>query len=142
MAEPTPETLSGGSAIAALTGRCETGRDGAGPMSLDLSPDVVDELWSGGHLDETAPGQRHFIVEAQKDRDGGKVVLRLQFMKPDYYLRLLTTEEVCEMLHISRSTLYGYARDKELKTYRMGRSLRFRFQDVLNFLTGCQADGD
>ena len=106
---------------------------------MDLGPDVMEQLWSEGHLDETASGKRHFIVEAEKDREDGRVVLRLQFMKPDYYLRLLTCDEVCEMLHISRSTVYGYAHSGALKTYRMGRGLRFRFQDVLDFLTGCEA---
>ena len=108
-------------------------------VSVDLGPQVMDELWSGGHLGESASGARHFIVEAEKSHEENRVVLKLQFMKPDYYLRLLTTEEVCEMLHVSRSTLYGYAHDETLKTYRMGRSLRYRFQDVLEFLTGCQA---
>ncbi len=139
---PTGETFSGGSSVAALTGQCDSSRQDSSAVGLDLGPEVVDELWSAGHLDETSQGQRRFIVEAQKERENERVVLKLQFMKPDYYLRLLTAEEVCEMLHISRSTLYGYSRDKKLKTFRMGRGLRFRFQDVLNFLSGCQADGD
>jgi len=138
---PSAESLSGGSSVAALAGKTAQG-EGSGGVSLDLGPEVVDQLWSAGHLEETAGGRRHFIVEAEKERESDRVVLKLQFMKPDYYLRLLTTEEVCEMLHISRSTVYGYVRDKDIKTYRMGRSLRFRFQDVLNFLTGCQADED
>jgi len=108
-------------------------------VDVDLSPQVLEELWSGGHLEETPSGKRHFIVEAQKDREDGNVVLRMQFMKPDYYLRLLNSEEVCEMLHISKSTLYTYVHEGSIRTYRMGRSLRFRFQDVLEFLTGCQS---
>jgi excisionase family DNA binding protein len=107
-------------------------------VSLDLTPGAREELWSGGHLGETATGKRHFIVEAERTREDGRVVLRLQFMKPDYFLRLLTTEEVCEMLHVSRSSLYQYASTGELRSFRMGRSLRFRFQDVLEFLTGSQ----
>jgi len=142
MENPSPESLSGGSAVAALTARAESTGGESGGVSLDLAPEVVNELWSSDHLEETAGGRRHFIVEAEKNRDGDRVVLKLQFMKPDYYLRLLTTEEVCEMLHISRSTVYGYVHNKKLRTYRMGRSLRFRFQDVLSFLTGCEADED
>jgi excisionase family DNA binding protein len=142
MEDHPPESMSGGAAVMALTGKTETPDDGNRPLSVDLGPQVMDELWSGGHLDETSSGQRHFIVEAQKTSQEGRTVLSLQFMKPDYYLRLLTTEEVCEMLHISRSTLYAFVHEKKLKTYRMGRSLRYRFQDVLNFLTGCEADRD
>ena len=110
----------------------------AAEVTVDLSPGTREELWSAGHLDETSGGKRHFIVEAEQAKEDGRVVLRLQFMKPDYFLRLLTTEEVCEMLHVSRSSLYQYAHNGELRTYRMGRGLRFRFQDVLDFLTGSQ----
>lgn len=141
MENPSAESLSGGSAVV-LSGQSESVGGEHGRVSLDLPQEVVNELWSSDHLEETTGGRRNFIVEAEKDREGGRVVLKLQFMKPDYYLRLLTTEEVCEMLHISRSTVYAYVRDRELKTYRMGRSLRFRFQDVLSFLTGCEADED
>lgn len=110
----------------------------ADAVSVELAPEAREELWSGGHLEETSGGKRHFIVEAEKIREDGKVFLKLQFMKPDYFLRLLTTEEVCEMLHVSRSSLYQYARSGHLRTYKLGRGLRFRFQDVLDFLTGSQ----
>ena len=110
----------------------------ASEVAVDLTPEARAELWSGGHLAETSADKRHFIVEAEKVKEDGRVVLKLQFMKPDFFLRLLTTEEVCEMLHVSRSSLYQYANSGELRTFRMGRSLRFRFQDVLEFLTGTE----
>ncbi len=144
MENRSPESLAGGTAVTALNPSAQPGasQDSSKPVRVDLSPGVIDELWSAEPIAETESGGRHFIVEAEKDQQGAQVVLRLQFMKPDYYLRLLTAEEVCEMLHISRSTLYLYAHSKHLKSYKMGRSLRFRFQDVLEFLTGCEADGD
>jgi excisionase family DNA binding protein len=108
------------------------------PLTVDLSEDARNELWAGGHIDETQSGSRHFIVEAARDRENDKVVLKLEFMRPEYYLRLLSTQEVCEMLHVSKSSLYHYARTGDLRTHRMGRALRFRFQDVLDFITGCR----
>ncbi len=110
-------------------------------VSVELAQEARDELWTGGHIDETSGGKRHFIVEAEKVKEDGRVFLKLQFMKPDYFLRLLTTEEVCEMLHVSLSSLYQYARTGELRTYRIGKGLRFRFQDVLDFLTSTQIPG-
>lgn len=128
-----------GSAIATLPEIASTGEAAHGrAFSVDISSDVRDELWSGGHLEETPGGKRNFIVEAERSRADGHVVVKLEFMKPDYYLRLLTTEEVCEMLHISRSTLYQYSHSGEIRTYHMGRGLRYRFQDVLDFLTRCE----
>jgi len=135
----------GGSALAVMA---ELGGQAVAPvfmgvedeskMTVDVSDDTREELWAAEHLEETIGGKRHFIVEAERAREDGRIVLRLQFMKPDYFLRLLTTEEVCEMLHVSRSSLYQYAHTGQLRTYRMGRGLRFRFQDVLDFLTGCR----
>jgi excisionase family DNA binding protein len=140
MMQDAPGQVGDGPALAVLpdlAGHAPGIRDAA-EVTVDLSPDTREELWSAGHLDETAGGKRHFIVEAEQAKEDGRVVLRLQFMKPEYFLRLLTTEEVCEMLHVSRSSLYQYARTGDLRTYRMGRGLRFRFQDVLDFLTGSQ----
>ena len=70
MENPSPETLSGGSSVMTLSGQGEDQQEAADrPVSVDLGPQVMDELWAGGHLDETATGGRHFIVEAEKGRE-------------------------------------------------------------------------
>jgi len=50
--------------------------------------------------------------------------------------KFLTPADVSEMLSISRGTIYKYAKTGKLKGYHFGRSLRFDFEDVLEFLSG------
>ncbi len=44
--------------------------------------------------------------------------------------RSLSTQEVAEMLHVSRSTIYDLIRRGELHSYRIGRKVRFTQDDV------------
>lgn len=48
---------------------------------------------------------------------------------------VINTEELCEMLHISKNTAYILIRSGELPAKRIGRVYRIRKQDVLQFMT-------
>ena len=47
---------------------------------------------------------------------------------------VINTEELCEMLHISKNTAYILIRSGELPAKRIGRVYRIRKQDVLQFM--------
>ena len=47
---------------------------------------------------------------------------------------LLTAEEVAESLRLNVQTVRYYARVKKLKSYKMGRKLRFKAIDVGDFI--------
>ena len=42
----------------------------------------------------------------------------------------LRVEDVTRILHVSRNTVYKLARTGELPSYRVGRQMRFRYDDV------------
>ena len=42
----------------------------------------------------------------------------------------LRVEDVTRILHVSRNTVYKLARKGELPSYRVGRQMRFRYDDV------------
>ena len=44
----------------------------------------------------------------------------------------LTRKEVCELLHISLSTLYGYTKYGNLVSYRIGGRILYRSEEVQN----------
>jgi excisionase family DNA binding protein len=44
----------------------------------------------------------------------------------------LTRKEVCEMLHISLSTLFYYSKDGRLSRYRIGGRILYRAEEVRN----------
>lgn len=47
---------------------------------------------------------------------------------------LLNVDQVCKLLHIKKSTLYGYCSRKEIGYYKRGRYLYFCKQTVLDFI--------
>lgn len=47
---------------------------------------------------------------------------------------ILTVNDVCELLSLSRNTVYKLAREKELPSYKVGRQLRFSRADVESVL--------
>ena len=48
--------------------------------------------------------------------------------------KLLTAEEVAESIRLNVQTVRYYARVKKLKSYKMGRKLRFKAIDVGDFI--------
>lgn len=51
----------------------------------------------------------------------------------------LRVEDVTRILHVSRNTVYKLARTGELPSYRVGRQMRFRYDDVRARLEGAVA---
>ena len=52
----------------------------------------------------------------------------------------LRVEDVTRILHVSRNTVYKLARTGELPSYRVGRQMRFRYDDVRARLEGVAAN--
>lgn len=48
--------------------------------------------------------------------------------------KTLTSDDVCELLNISRGTLYRYVKEKQLNGFKIGSQLRFLKQDVYRFM--------
>ena len=49
-------------------------------------------------------------------------------------IKLYTTDEVCEILSVSRRTLYTYIKDGNLKAVKMGRYLRITEESLRAFI--------
>lgn len=47
---------------------------------------------------------------------------------------LMTTEELCELLHVTRKTIYRWRMDGKLKAYRVGRQNLYAREDVEAFV--------
>lgn len=54
----------------------------------------------------------------------------------DTMTRLLTVDDVAERLQLSRSTVYEMK--KKIGYLKVGGAVRFREEDITNFLDGCQ----
>lgn len=53
----------------------------------------------------------------------------------------MRVEDVMSVLHLSRNTVYKMARDGTLPSYRVGRQIRFRYEDVRARLESSVSDG-
>lgn len=48
--------------------------------------------------------------------------------------KILTSDETCELMHISRRTLQNYRDKRLIKFTQVGRKITYRMPDVLQFL--------
>ena len=55
---------------------------------------------------------------------------------------LLTEREVCEELHIGRSTLRRLMTEGEIRSVHIGRSLRFPIREIKSFVEELQSKTD
>lgn len=86
----------------------------------------------GNHLNNNAG------LEIFKNADN-KVVFRFN-IRPSHPFQTLTSEDVCEMLKISRSTLYKTVHEKNLPSFKIGSQLRFLLEDVIKYLEKCKSN--
>lgn len=54
---------------------------------------------------------------------------------------LATPEEVCRYLGIPRQTLYGMTHERTIPHYKLGRSLRFKMDEIDAWLEARRAGG-
>lgn len=50
-------------------------------------------------------------------------------------MKIYTLDEISEILHISRKTLYSYIKEGKLKAVKVGRSWRITAKNLEEFLT-------
>ncbi len=86
-----------------------------------------------------SPAVKGKEMKATFKKTGPLLVLRLD-AGVEWKKRYLTSKDVSEMLAVSRGTIYRLVRDRRLTGYRIGRMLRFDFDEVLGFLSGCLAN--
>lgn len=53
----------------------------------------------------------------------------------------LRVEDIMKILHVSRNTVYKLVREGELPSYKVGRQMRFRYEDVRRRLEGAALQG-
>lgn len=74
-------------------------------------------------------------INATLHREGAFLILKIQPSAVEK--KLLSCDQVSEMLGMSRSYVYHLVRDGRLPAYRIGRILRFDPSDVFAFLSMC-----
>jgi len=114
-----------------VAGRSENAADGM--VSLMLTPDQLQLLRSNANLGSLFNGTSAKGLAAVR-QSGETIVLQFTYEPPP--VRLLKVEEVVQMLRISRGYLRKIIRAGELKSYKLGRLRRIKFDDLLSYLEG------
>ncbi|MCI0474208.1 MAG: helix-turn-helix domain-containing protein, partial [Ignavibacteria bacterium] len=101
-------------------------------LELELSPEQSHEISSLLPEADIMKGSTEEanvqIFRNSKDR----IVFRFS-VKPFNSMQMLTSEDVCNMLKISRRTLYKNVHNNEIPGYKIGSQLRFLAEDIMAY---------
>jgi excisionase family DNA binding protein len=102
-----------------------------------LSPEHIQKV--GEHIQKqvTAEHDATFHSDASENHEIHPIIFRFNITPPEP-VKTLTPDDVCNILKISRRTLYRYVKSNLLQCFRIGSQLRFLKQDIYHFLEQCK----
>ncbi len=104
-------------------------------FSIQLSPQQSQIVQSMNCIKDLLSGKHHGVKMSMEQTADGKTAFNFHF-KPVYTTRMLNPQDVATMLQISKSMLYRLVKEKELKSYKIGKLRRFLLEDVVEYLSG------
>ncbi|HEX2966900.1 MAG TPA: helix-turn-helix domain-containing protein [Syntrophorhabdaceae bacterium] len=104
-------------------------------FSIELTPQQAKVVQSMNCIRDLLSGKHHGVKMSMEKTEDGKTAFNFHF-KPVYTTRMLNAQDVAIMLQISKSMLYKLVKDKELKSYKVGKLRRFLLEDVVGYLSG------
>lgn len=103
-------------------------------VSLTLTQEQVKTIRSCSSLQSVFSGELAGGL-AELNYRSEPVTIKFEFEPlPLAPIRLLMSEEVEQMLRVSRAYLNTIVRDGKLKSYKVGRNRRYMLEDVLSYL--------
>lgn len=103
-------------------------------FSIQLSPQQSQVVQSMNCIKDLLSGKHHGVKISMEETMDGSTAFNFHF-KPVYTTRMLNPNDVAIMLQISRSMLYRLVKDKEIKSYKIGKLRRFLLEDVVDYLS-------
>ena len=104
-------------------------------LDLELSAEQSTELNSLVHLNEIMKGSTEEANVRIFRNNENQVVFRFSVL-PNKPFQMLTSEDDCQMLKISRKTLYKNVHDNVIPSFKIGTQLRFLVEDIMAYLKG------
>ncbi len=103
-------------------------------LSFNLTPEQCELIQSSKFIQYLSGGISSGTAINVKQEENGQISLNFHFDRVNT-LRMLKTEQVCEMLQISKSLLMKLIKTRKVKSYKLGRVRRFLLEDILEYLT-------
>jgi excisionase family DNA binding protein len=103
-------------------------------LSFELTPEqsviVQSNQYVRSLLNQTSG---NLSLDVQRG-ESGQLILNFYVQKA-HTVTMLRPDEVCQMLQVSKWFLMKLVREKQMRSYKMGRLRRFSLEDVLEYLT-------
>ncbi len=103
-------------------------------FSIQLSAEQSQVVQSMNCIKDLLSGKHHGVKMSMEETSDGSTSFNFHF-KPVYTTRMLNPNDVAVMLQISRSMLYRLVKEKEIKSYKIGKLRRFLLEDVVDYLS-------
>ena len=104
-------------------------------FSIQLTPQQSQVVQSMNCIKDLLSGKHHGVKMSMEQAEDGKTAFNFHF-KPVYTTRMLNAQDVAVMLQVSKSMLYRLVKEKDLKSYKVGKLRRFLLEDVVEYLSG------
>ena len=103
-------------------------------ISITMTKEQSALLQQSEYIKELLSGVKSDPSLEIKLNPDGRISLNYHF-NDSLLLRMLSPNQVCQMLQISRSFLQKIINEKKLKSYKLGRMRRFLLEDILEYLS-------
>jgi excisionase family DNA binding protein len=103
-------------------------------ISITMTKEQSDLLQQSEYIKELLSGAKSDPSLDIKINPDGRISLNYHF-NDSLILRMLSSNQVCQMLQISRSFLQKIINEKKLNSYKLGRMRRFLLEDILEYLS-------
>jgi excisionase family DNA binding protein len=103
-------------------------------ISITMTKEQSALLQQSEYIKELLSGVKSDPSLEIKLNPDGRISLNYHF-NDSMVLRMLSPNQVCQMLQISRSFLQKIINEKKLNSYKLGRMRRFLLEDILEYLS-------
>ena len=103
-------------------------------ISITMTKEQSALLQQSEYIKELLSGAKNDPSLDIKLNSDGRISLNYHF-NDSLLLRMLSSNQVCQMLQISRSFLQKLVNEKKMNSYKLGRLRRFLLEDILEYLS-------
>ena len=103
-------------------------------ISITMTKEQSALLQQSEYIKELLSGAKNDPSLDIKLNSDGRISLNYHF-NDSLILRMLSSNQVCQMLQISRSFLRKIINENKLNSYKLGRMRRFLLEDILEYLS-------
>jgi excisionase family DNA binding protein len=103
-------------------------------ISITMTKEQSELLKQSEYIKELLSGAKSDPSLDIKLTADGRISLNYHF-NDSLIIRMLSPNQVCQMLQISRSFLQKIINEKKLNSYKLGRMRRFLLEDILEYLS-------